>query len=358
MKIYKKLIGFLVLLAMILVFGPFGFTAEKTPPSLILKVASPYPKMSLLPAGTRFFIERMEQRTKGRIKFKTFWGGTLVKPPEVLDSTGKGVVDLVTGLWIYAPGKVPLGSFEYNFLFNDPRWRVQAKIKREMFDTIPDLNKELAKFNIGPALQFCPITSYDILSRVPIKTLDDLKGKRIAHTPVEYVPAFEAVGSVSVPMPAPNMYTNLERGVVDAASLPIELLYMFKLHEVAKNFTIIGFCTPCTVSLWINMDTWNRLSAKDKKLFMDVGLESEKMYIDELERQLAKAKEAFKKAGLNYYTMSDADKKTWTSTMPDLPAGWAKKMENKGMPGWAVVDKYLELSKREGWVFPRKWGKR
>ena len=36
----------------------------------------------------------------------------------------------------------------------------------------------------------------------------------------------------------------------------------------------------------------------------------------------------------------------------------AKKMESNGLPGWQIVNKYIELSKKEGWEFPRKWGVR
>lgn len=323
-------------------------------PQMTLRVASPLPEMSIYASGPKAFIKKIEERTKGRIKFQTFWGGTLVKPPEVVDSCGRGVVDLVHGLWIYDPGKLPLGNYDYNFFFNDPRLRTQAKIKREMFNTVPALNNELAKYNIGPALQFMAVSSYDFLSRVPIKTLEDFKGKRVAHTPVEHVPAYESIGAVSVITPAGAVYSMLERGLVEIAAYPTEVFNMFKMQEVAKHFTTGGFSMAVSISLWINMDKWKSLSEEDKQLFIDVGKEADEVHIEELERHIDQAMENKKKAGVNFYTLPDADKKRWMAAMPDLPTEWAKKMEAKGLPGRQVVDKYIELSAKYGWVFPRK----
>lgn len=344
-----------ILLFATLIHGLLAIPAASAQSSMTLRAGSPFPETHVLAAGTKAFLDAVESKSDGRIKFQRFWAGTLVKPAEVLESTSKGVVDVVNGLWIYAPGKIPLGSFEYNFVFNDPQWRVQSKIKREMYAQLPELNAELAKFNIAPALQFGALTSYDIISRKPIKTLDDLRGLRIAHTPTEYVPVFSSAGAASVVMPAGEMYQSLERGVVDAVALPLELMYAFKLHEVAKTYVVTGISTPVPISVWVNLDTWKKLTATDQNLFVEAGKEAEQTYLINLESYLAKAKQEFEKAHVTTVNLSDADKTRWAASMPDVPAQWAEKMENVGLPGWKIVNKYMELSSEQGWQFPRKW---
>jgi len=348
----------IILLFATLIYGLFAVPAASAQLSMTLRAGSPFPESHILAAGTKAFLDTVESKSNGRIKFQRFWAGTLVKPAEILESTSKGVVDVATGLWIYAPGKVPLGSFEYNFIFNDPQWRVQSKIKREMYAQLPELNAELAKFNIAPALQFGALTSYDIISRKPIKTFGDLRGLRIAHTPTEYVPVFSSAGAASVVMPAGEMYQSLERGVVDAVALPLELMYAFKLHEVAKNYFITGLSTPAPVSVWVNLDIWKKLTVTDQKLFVEAGSEAEQAYLKNLEAHLAKAKQEFEKAGVTTVNLSDADKIKWAANMPDVPAQWAEKMQTIGLPGWKIVDKYMEISRKEGWQFPRKWGEK
>ena len=329
------------------------------PPEMTLRISSPYPEGALLTVHAKYFAERVTELTGGRITFETFWGGTLVGAgPVVLDSTSAGVVDISVGLWIYAPGKIPLGSFEYSFLFNDPDLRTQSRIKREMFERLPSLNGELAKFNIGPSLVFGTITSYDITSKMPITTLEDLKGLRVAHTPVEYVPVYEAAGAVSVISPAPEFYERLERGVVDAASLPLELLHLFKTQEVAKHHTTVGLSTPVTMTLWINMDTWNSLIPRDQELFKNVGKEADEAYISATEIAIEKARVGFAEAGVTFHTMPKSEIEKWTALMPDIVADWANAREAEGLPGWEVVDLYKALSAEAGWTFPREWGVR
>lgn len=358
MTIFQKSIGLLALLTMVLVPSGIGFAAEEKAPKMTLRVGSPYPKQSLLATGTRLFVEEMKKRTNGRITFREFWGGTLTKPDEIVDATGTGRVDLCTGLWIYAPGKVPLGSFEYNFIFNQPDRRIQAKIKRQMYEQIPALNGELAKFNIGPNLQFWGLSPYDIMSRMRLQTLADLQGKRFDSTPVEYVPAAKAAGMVPVPTPAPQFYEMLERGVVDMVACCRGVLNMFKIYEVAPYFLDAKLNTPCTMGLWINGDTWAKLSPEDKQLFLEVGKITEEMSADVMDNLLTKTDKTFKEKNVIYSKLSQEDKRKWAELMPDLPAEWAKKMEAKGEPGWQIVDAYLKLSEKAGWQFPRKWGKR
>ena len=350
---YGLLLPLLVLLP--LMFIPIS-CAPAEQPTLSLRIASPYPEANILTVPAIYFSDRVEELTEGRITFNRFWGTLVAAGPEVLESTSTAVVDICVGLWIYAPGKIPLGNFEYNFLFNDPDRRTQSRIKRQMFEEIPELNEELANFNLGPSLVFAAISSYDILSKTPIETVDDLKGKRVAHTPVEFVPVYESAGAVSVISPAPAFYERLERGVCDAASLPLETFHAFKNHEVAKHHTTVGLCTPTTMTLWINRDTWQSLTAEDQKLFMDIGKETDEAYASAVDRALDRARADFTAAGVTFYTMSKAETEKWRGIVPDIPGDWAREMESKGLPGWEIVERYIELSKEAGWEFPREWG--
>jgi len=323
-----------------------------------LKFASPLPEVSIVSVYQKFWMNEVTARTNGRITFETFWAGSLVGPPEVLDAPGKGVVDISMGLWIYAPGKVPLGNFDYVFPFNDPDMRTQVKIKREMFERIPALYAELAQFNIAPLFTFEAIPPYNILSLEPIRTLDDLKGKKVGHTPVEHTPIFEAVGAVSVISPATEFYTRLERGVVDAIDLPMLIQEIFKPREVAKYYTTIDIASPVPYTMWANLDLWNSLTPEDKRIWQEVGIEADEVHIAALEEAEAKVRQVYEEDGVTFYTMPAADIEKWVKAMPDVVTEWAESMEAKGLPGWEVAEMYLELSEREGWKFPRQWGVR
>lgn len=357
----KRMVTLLGSACLVLALAVIPMVAHAQPaPKMTLRFASSMPATGFGSVAFDVPFQKMiTERTKGRITFETFWAGSLLKATEQLDAVGKGVLDLSQGVWIFTPSRLPLGCFEYNFLFNDPNPLNQVKIKREMYKRIPAFNQEMANNNLAPAIAFYTIASYDIVSRTPIRTFEDLKGKRIGHTPVEFVPALNVAGAVSVIAPAGEFYERLERGIIDAVLLDQTVSHAVKLQEVAKHYTIVGLVTPGIATVFINLDLWRRLTPGDQKLFMDIGKEvAESVFPSVLKEKVQTTKEAFVKAGVSYHTMSARDIKKWIDAMPDIPAEWARKMEAKGLPGWEVVDTYMKLSEEAGWKFPRRWGAR
>ena len=358
MKVWYKGIGFCVVAALFFTFCPMGLPSSEaqTGAKMKLRFSGIHPAMSVPSRAWQFWMDKIKEKTDGRITFEPYWGATLVSTSELIDGTAKGLSDVTSGLWIFDPGKVPLGSYDLNFLFNDPNVATQSKLKRQMFAEVPALNAELAKWKLGPAIYFAPNSPYDLLTRKPVKTLADLKGMRIGHTPVEFVSAIKAAGAASVVSPAPEFYQRLERGLIDGVCLNLNIMGIYKLHEIAKYYTTINLNTSVIFTLYINGDLWKRLSPQDQQVFRDAAREAEGFYLTEYEKDIANIRKTHKDSGVQTFTMSADDINKWMNSIPDVPAEWAKKMEAQGSPGWQLVDKYLELSKKEGWNYPRKWG--
>ena len=55
----------------------------------------------------------VEERTEGRIKFKFFYGSSLIKKPQFVDAVARGIADISTGPVSFVTGKIPeLSIFE------------------------------------------------------------------------------------------------------------------------------------------------------------------------------------------------------------------------------------------------------
>jgi TRAP-type C4-dicarboxylate transport system substrate-binding protein len=352
--------GMLVALALLLVAGmvsvSFVDAASAPAPApdktMTLRFSCHVPES---PATTfaKYVMEEVTKRTNGRIAWQTYWGGSLVGGKEALKATSDGVVDMSFGLWIYEPTLLPLGGFDMLLPFNSPDVRAQARMKREIYQKNPALNGELAKVKIAPIITFIGIPSLGLVSLKPIDSIDDLKGKKIGHTAVELTPILKAAGAVSVISEAPEFYARLERGVIDGCILPLVISSVLRLGEVAKHYTELDLSTSVGYTLWINLNTWNKLLPEDQKIFQQVGLEAE-------ERQTV-VWESFEKkvrqgAGVTFHRLPAADTAKWIKALPDVVAEWAKKMESKGLPGWEIMNMYLQLHEKNGWKFPRQWG--
>jgi TRAP-type transport system periplasmic protein len=97
----------------------------------------------------------------------------------------------------------------------------------------------------------------------PIST-PDLTGFKLRITPV-YRDFFQALGATVVQTAPGEVYTALERGVVDGYGWPITGVFDLGWNEKTKYRVDPGFYTA-EVSVLVNKSTWDRLNEAQKNL--------------------------------------------------------------------------------------------
>ena len=121
---------------------------------------------------------------------------------------------------------------------------------------------------------------------------------------------------------------------------------------MAKHFSDLKLNTSVGYTLFINKDTWNKLSPEDQEIFRQVGLEAEEQQILVWEGFEKKIRGS---GAVDIHEFSDEDTAAWIKALPEVPADWAEKMEAQGHPGREIMKTYLDLHKQIGWKFPREW---
>lgn len=114
---------------------------------------------------------------------------------------------------------------------------------------------------------------YNIYLNKKIVTLADFKGLRFRTNPA-YTPLYDALGISGVQMPNGEIYTAMERGVINGYALPPTLIVPFGLNKVTKYRFDPGFYNP-TVVVLVNQRTWNTLNDKQKDFMEKMGLNLE-----------------------------------------------------------------------------------
>ena len=138
----------------------------------------------------------------------------------------------------------------------------------------------------------------------------DIKGWKIRTTGA-YRPLVGALGATPVQITnAGEVYTALERGVVDGFGWPTVGLASQKLAKLVKYRIDPPFYHLANVVL-INLDKWNSLSKPAQDILLKVAAEYEKDSLDNM-NQGAKADDAaIKKAGVQVFTMPPAGAKKY-----------------------------------------------
>lgn len=231
--------------------------------------------MSLWGAGTlpqklnEKFAERVKLMSGGRLLIEALPGGSIVAPTESLDAVASGVLDAQqagTGYW---PGKDAafslLGDLQGGW--ENPR---QAQEWLE-YGGGKELVRELyAKFNA----HFVTGIWYgaeSLVSKKPLRTLADFKGLKIRAPVGMGQDIFTILGAAPVNLPGSEVYTSLERGVVDASDWgTLSMNQGLGYHKLAKYPSYPGFHSMPMGDVAVNMKRWNALP-EDLKLIVEVA---------------------------------------------------------------------------------------
>jgi TRAP-type transport system periplasmic protein len=112
------------------------------------------------------------------------------------------------------------------------------------------------------------------IKKEPTASMSTLKGVKI-RTPESaiYVNTFKALGANPTPIPATEMYSAIQSGVVDAMEGSFDTVYTYKIFEVAKYCLETGHITEDN-SYVMNAKAFQKLPADLQKAILDGAKEA------------------------------------------------------------------------------------
>lgn len=203
-------------------------------------------------------MKKLNAEGKGVLQIN-FIGGPKAMPPfEVGNAVRTGVVDI----------GMTTGAFYTNIMPEADALKLTQIAAPELrrnggHELINKVWNEKANMQyLGRVIDFTPFHLY------LTKKIDkpDLSGLKIRITPV-YRDFFQALGATVMQTAPGEVYTALERGVVDGYGWPINGIFDFNWHEKTKFRVDPGFYSA-EVSLVMNLDKWKSLSQRQKDLLM------------------------------------------------------------------------------------------
>lgn len=187
--------------------------------------------------------KKIEEESGGRLKVELFPSATLSKADAAYEATAKGTVDIGSQLQGYTNGRFPLTQ-----ITELPGLSNSATQMNCMLQTLYDDGVIASEYE-DTHLLFMMGTGPGGIHTVdkPIKEPNDLKGQRIRRPSAIAGDIIEAAGGTPVGLPVTDVYTSLQRGVLDGLSLPWDAMGSFKLIELANTHTNIPFYSSAIV---------------------------------------------------------------------------------------------------------------
>ena len=227
------------------------------------------------------YLKNVEAASKGDLTF-SISGPETVPPFEQLQPTGSGVFQLLFTHSAYHIGTTP---------FLNPIDALHGDSRRVRESGIYDLiDRHYAKFGLKLVFLVKPQedTGFQIILRQPIGPSGDLQGRKIRGTQT-YSGVLSLLHAAPVVLPPGEIYSALEKGVVDGTAWAAVGVLDYKWNEVAKYIMRPKFGSS-SYFLLVNLKAWNGLTDGQRAILTEEARKIQEFWDPEWLR-LVKAEE-------------------------------------------------------------------
>ncbi|MBL8380345.1 MAG: TRAP transporter substrate-binding protein DctP [Burkholderiales bacterium] len=275
-----------------------------------LRMVSAFAENSYYVQHLQKWIAKVNAEGKGNVQINFIGGPKAIPTFEVGNAVKTGVVDLGFSTGAFYTNVMPESDF-----LKLTQIGIAEQRKNGAFAAINELwNKKANMYYLGRVVENQPFHVY--LTKKVDKP--DLTGLKVRITPV-YREFFQAIGATVITTPPGEVYTALERGVVDGYGWPIGGIFDLNWHERTKFRIDPGFY-DAEVSIIANLDKFKGLNPKQRAYLEKQMLALEALNTAEWTRYAKDETARQEKAGIQVIRFDAAGTKRYLDAAYDT--GW------------------------------------
>lgn len=296
--------------------------------------------------GVETLAEVVSRETDGKFTITIHYGETISPARENLDGVSLNAFEAATFCSSYHPGKNPaLTGLDLPFLPVDDIDALNEVHKA--YYAHPVVQEELGRWN-AVAFMPTPLPLYEFMGRGnPPKSLDDWSRMRVRALG-GLGDAMRELGAVPTTVPAPEIYTSLERGVINAAAVAYTYMHVsYRLHEISRWYTTN--LAPGTVGcgVVVNQGAYERLPEEYRRILDDARQPAYEAMRDAYAEADEKNLPLFEQRGLEAITYSPEERAEFEERAArPVWDKWAEDMTGRGLPGQELLEFILEAARQ------------
>jgi TRAP-type C4-dicarboxylate transport system substrate-binding protein len=315
---YRKLLPLLIPI--------FAYSSAASAEEVTLRAISAFTEKTTYSSGVERFVERVNEAGKGIVQINYIGGPKAMPPFEVGNALKNDVVDLAN----------TTGAFYTNLMPEADAWKLTQRSMAELrknggYDYMAKLYEQ--KMNAILLARVVDNNPFHLYLNKRIAS-PDLTGLKLRITPV-YRDFFQALGGTVVQTAPGEVYTALDRGVVDGYGWPITGVFDLGWNEKTKYRVDPGFYSA-EVSILINKTAWERLNDQQKSIIRKAADEGEAEAPAEFLAADAKETERQAAAGIDTITFDPAVAKAYYKKAYE--SGWAGEIRQSPESGPKLRD--------------------
>ena len=294
-------------IGLFLILG-FMITKAQSQP-IVLKAVTAFPKNHLNNDPVPIFVDKVNKRCEGKLKIDWVGGPEVIKSFDQVLAVKSGTIDMIL-YYPYGYMKPVMPEAWAKGLTELAEWEER---KSGAFDLWCEIfEKRVNSKYLGRLHNLLP---FKVFCNKKIEKVDDFKGMKIRVMPL-YIPFMKALGATPVTISPDEIYTSMERGVVDGFMWPNVGVISWGLQEVTKYVINPGVfqMEPATM---INMEKWKKIPKDVQGLLDEIMQDME--YIASMRNALIEAKEdaVRKKAGMKTLELPPGEAEKFVKTCYD-----------------------------------------
>ena len=285
------------------------------------------------------FADIVAAKSGGKLKVKTYFGGTLGSDVTFVSQLQGGVLEMAVpecSTLVGVKGLKEFGLLNLPLLFADSKEAdavLDGAFGKRLLAKLPEAGLVgLGFWENG----FRHVTN----SRRPINTVDDLSGLklRVIQNPL-FIDTFHTLGANAVPMPWPEVYPGLESKAIDGQENPLPTLLSSKLYEVQGHAVLSGHVYSAW-QLLMGKKFWDKLNAEKQQIVTDAAREVQVFERTAMRAYSDKALGELKTQGMKITTLAPAERQKMKDKLQPV---WAKFSAEFGQEGATLLT--AELAK-------------
>ena len=277
------------------------------------------------------FCKNVRKMSNGILQVEGYPAGTIVETFEMFDAVKARVFDGMHCFDAYWTAKIPVAAFlsSYPFGLDRPdQWETWynalggKELAREAFS-------QHNMHYIGPIQQGENL----IHAKVPIRSFEDFKGKKIKCFGGITADFFRAIGAIPVPLPGKDVHPTIDQDDIDALYYGGAAINAYSRYSDTAKYIIAD--TPAAaglhrqvniMSIAINKRTWSMIPKPLQLLFeAAVAQHSNNQYAAFQKADMEAFEKLQKEQGVEIIRLKESDVEKFKQFAPAMWAKWAKK---------------------------------
>ena len=321
--------GFFLALSVLILSGSIAQAAP-----VVLRLGHVVEPIAPYAQAATFFAEKLKEKTNGAVEVQVFPNSQLGNQRDMIEGMIFGTVDMCMSTTAVLGNFVPeLSVFDLPFLFRD---------RAHAYKALDSLGMELAKLGEQRGFKLLVMMENGVRhttnSKRPIRKPEDMKGLKVrVMEQVTFIKMMELLGASPTPMAFGEVYTALQKGVIDGQENPLSTITTSRLFEVQKYISLTGH-TYSAEPMLIGMKAWNKLSKDQQKAMLEAADEALVWQRKLCEKIEAEYIAQLTKEGKNEIN-DDVDKAAFAAATKDTFKLYADKVKN----GQQYIDRILAI---------------